>query len=69
MTPHVADGVGGGDDPQARRHQGEEHAQRLDLEGEGEAGQHLQDLQPGPAAIHDEGQQLEHGAEEQSAGQ
>jgi len=47
---HVADRVQGGDDPQPRRHHGEEHPQRFDLEGELEAGQDLDHVKAGSAA-------------------
>jgi len=47
---HVADRVQGRDYPQPRRHHGEEHPQRLDLEGELEARQHLDHVEMGSAA-------------------
>jgi hypothetical protein len=45
VAAHITDRVQRGDDPQTRRDQGEEHAQRLDLEREIEAGQHLDEVQ------------------------
>jgi len=52
VTTHIADRVQRGHDPQPRRHEGEKHPQRLDLECEIEAGQDLDNVEARPAPHH-----------------
>ena len=52
VTPHVADRVQRGDDPQPRRHEGKQHPQRLDLECKLEARQDLDNVEARPAPRH-----------------
>ena len=60
VAAHVADRVQRVDDPQARRDQREQHAQRLDLQGDGQARQHRGQGHARPRALHHRRQQRGH---------
>ena len=64
VGPHVADRIERIDDPQARGHRGEQHAQRLDREGDRQAGQHVEQVDCRPRAAEHLRQQRQHRREQ-----
>ena len=68
IAPHVADGVQRIDDPQSGGDEREQHAQRLDLEGELQPWHHGEQRQFGPRTADDRWQQREHAGEQRDRG-
>ena len=69
MVPaHVADRIHGGDDPQPRGHEREQHPERLDLERHPQTGHHFHHIGLGAAPGLHLGQQCENHGEEGTGG-
>ena len=69
VRPHVADRIQRIDDPQARRDGREERAQRLDVKGDRQAGQHVDEMQRRPLAGKHLGGERQDGGEQDHGAQ